>query len=130
MLNLDMVGYTGGHDAASPKIAVQGDNYIDKDLTAFTKKLVGTYAQAEAGDMACNYRCSDHASAHEYGFPSAMIGESSYMRGQDGVANGYPWIHSAHDTMDHVDFDYMFEFAKVAAAFIVELAYTNLTVLN
>lgn len=131
MLNLDMVGYSGAHDAGSPKVvAVQGDDFIDKELTAFTKKLVGTYSQAKVGDMACNYLCSDHAAAHEYGFPSAMIGESSYIRGPDGgKPKGYPWIHSENDTIDHVDFDYMLEFAKVAAAFIVELAYTNLTAL-
>ncbi|KAF3767549.1 Zn-dependent exopeptidase [Cryphonectria parasitica EP155] len=129
MLNLDMVGYRGDRDEELPTIAVQGD-HIDENLKAFTKKLIGTYPNATAGDMACGYPCSDHASAFKYGFPSAMIGESAYINSQAGRPNGYPWIHSANDTIDHIDFEYMLEFAKVAAGFIVELAYTNFSTLG
>lgn len=125
MLNLDMVGYSGGHEVESPKIAVQTDQFVDMDLTAYVKKLVNQYTNAEAGGMRCGYPCSDHSSAHNFGFPSAMIGESSYMQGGHGRPNGYPYIHSADDTIDHLDFDYMLEFAKVTAAFIVDLAYTD-----
>lgn len=122
MLNLDMVGYSGGHKAGSPIIAVQTDEFVNKDLSGFTKKLIRKYSKAEVGKAVCGYACSDHASAHAAGFPSAMIGESSYIKG----APGHPSIHSANDTIDHIDFDYMLEFAKVTAAFIAELAYANL----
>lgn len=125
MLNLDMVGYSGGHEADSPMIAVQTDEFVDKDLTAFVRDVIHGYSKAKPGDAACNYACSDHASAHRAGFPSAMIGESSYLKGEDGRPNGNPSIHSANDTMDHIDFDYMLEFAKVAASFISLLAYTD-----
>lgn len=54
-----------------------------------------------------------------------MIGESSYIKGTPLHPNEYPYIHSANDTIDHIDFDYMLEFAKVATAFIMELAYTD-----
>lgn len=125
MLNLDMVGYSGGHTPGSPKIAVQSDEFIDQPLTAFVKKLIKQYSKAEAGDAECGYACSDHASAHRAGYPSAMIGESSYIKGTPLRPNLYPYIHSANDTIDHIDFDYMLEFAKVATAFIMELAYTD-----
>lgn len=127
MLNLDMVGYSGGHEPGSPKIALMQD-FVDKNLTDFVQNLVETYSNAEPGYTSCGYACSDHASAHAYGFPSAMIGESSYIKGKPGdKPNSYPFIHSENDTIDHIDFDYMAEFAKVAAAFVVELGYHNFT---
>lgn len=121
MLNLDMVGYSGGHEAEFPIIAVQTDEFVDEGLTTFTRELIEEYTEAEPSDAKCGYACSDHASAHGYGYPSAMIGESSYVKGK----NDYPFIHTANDTIDHVDFDYMLEFAKVTAAFVVELAYAD-----
>lgn len=54
-----------------------------------------------------------------------MIGESSYLQGNSGRPNGNPHIHSANDTIETLNFDYMLEFAKVAAAYVVELAYTD-----
>lgn len=125
MLNLDMVGYSGGHTPGSPTIAVQSDEFIDQPLTAFVKKLIKQYSKAEAGDTKCKYACSDHASAHKAGYPSAMIGESAYMSGMLQRPNSNPYYHSEHDTIAHIDFDYMLEFAKIAAAFVVELAYTD-----
>lgn len=149
MLNLDMVGYSGGHAPGFPKIALQ-EGYVDKSLTAFTAKLIEKvsfsplrgprswsltleimqYSQAQVGMASCGYPCSDHASAHMYGFPSAMIGESSYLAGNGNIPNGNPNIHSDTDTIETIDRDYMLEFAKVTAAFIVELAYTNFTTLE
>lgn len=59
-----------------------------------------------------------------------MIGESSYLTGKGGAPSGNPNIHSENDTIETLDFDYMLEFAKVAAAFVTELAYTNFTELE
>lgn len=148
MLNLDMVGYAGGHEPGAPKIALQ-EGFADKDLTAFVAKLVETvstlflressgdpiltpaqYTDAEPGFTSCAYACSDHASANQSGFPAAMMGESSYLKGKGSAPNGNPYIHSENDTIETLDFDYMLEFAKVAAAFVVELAYTNFTELE
>lgn len=57
-----------------------------------------------------------------------MMGESSYLTGKTGVPNGNPYIHTENDTIQSLDFDYMLEFAKVAAAYVVELAYTNFSI--
>lgn len=59
-----------------------------------------------------------------------MMGESSYLAGKGIAPNGNPNIHSETDTIETLDFDYMLEFAKVAAAFAAELAYTNFTALE
>lgn len=125
MLNLDMVGYSGGHEAGSPKIAVLTDQFVDKKLTGFVRRLITKYTDATPVDVHCGYACSDHASAHKYGFPSAMIGESSYMNAMGGVVNSYPHIHTANDTIDQIDFSYMMEFARLTAAFISEMAFTD-----
>lgn len=59
-----------------------------------------------------------------------MMGESSYLAKEGIAPNGNPNIHSETDTIETLDFDYMLEFAKVAAAFVAELAYTNFTALE
>lgn len=123
MLNLDMVGFSGAHQLSSPVIAVQSDGFVDVGLTDFTKMLVHRYSKAEPGLAKCGYACSDHASASRAGYPAAMIGESSYIKGNLTDPNGYPFTHTANDTMDHIDFDYMMEFAKITLAFVLELAY-------
>ncbi|KAJ4403079.1 hypothetical protein N0V82_010709 [Gnomoniopsis sp. IMI 355080] len=120
-----MVGYSGGHEPGSPVIAVHG-NHTNANLTAFTKKVIENYSDATAGDMACLYKCSDHASAWDNGFPSAGLGESAFLED----SKMYPYIHTENDTIDHLDFDYMVEFVKVSAAFVAELAYTNFAELN
>ncbi|KAJ4390696.1 Leucine aminopeptidase 1 [Gnomoniopsis smithogilvyi] len=125
VLNLDMVGYSGGHEPGSPVIGVHA-NHTNANLTSFTKNIIETYSNAKAADIACAYRCSDHASAWDNGFPSAGIGESAFQEGREM----YPYIHTANDTIDHLDFDYMVEFAKVSAAFVAELAYTKFAELN
>lgn len=116
---------SAGHEAGSPVIVVQGNN-TNSNLTAFTKNVIEKYSNAKAGEMACSYKCSDHASAWEYGYPSAMVGESAFRN----KSEWYPYIHTANDTIDHLDFDYMVEFVKVSAGFVAELAYTNFTALN
>lgn len=108
---------------------MQGD-FVDEGLTAFMKKLIEKYPKSTAGDVRCGYACSDHASAYKYGYPAAMIGESSWINEDESVQIGYPWIHSKNDTMDHVDFEYLQDFVKVTAAFITELAYANLSMVN
>lgn len=129
MLNLDMVGYSGAHEKGSPLIALQQD-HNNKNLTMFVQKLIEKYSTAKPGNMSCGYPCSDHASAYKYGFPSAMIGESAYIKGNPLAPSGNPTIHTANDTVDHIDYDYMMEFAKVTAAFIVELGYTDFSKLE
>lgn len=64
------------------------------------------------------------------GFPAAMMGESSYLAGTTGKPNGNPNVHTENDTIETLDFDYMLEFAKVAAAYITELAYADFPALE
>lgn len=45
MLNLDMVGYAGGHEAGSPKIALQ-QGFSNKNLTDYVAKLIETVSDS------------------------------------------------------------------------------------
>lgn len=93
---------SGGHSPASPVITVHG-SHTNGNLTAFTKTIIETYSNTTAGNTACSYKCSDHASAWDNGFPSAGIGESALQQG----SKMNPYIHTENDTIDHLDFDYM-----------------------
>lgn len=125
VLNFDMVGWAQGHKPGHPKIAVHAD-HIHSNLTEFTKKVIGYYLNEETGETHCGYPCSDHASAWFHGFPSAALGESSFLKLEDINPN----IHTVNDTVDTLDVEYMLLFAKVATAWVTELAYTNFTDLN
>lgn len=125
VLNLDMVGYSAGHEVGSPAIAVHGD-YTNANLSVFAMNSIERYSDATVGITACGYKCSDHASAWDYGFPSAGLGESMFLN----ESNHYPFIHTENDTIDNLDFDYMAEFVKVSAGFVAELAYTNFSALS
>lgn len=126
VLNFDMVGWPGKKKhPRNPRIAVHG-NHVHQNLTDFTKKIIEAYSTAKPGDTSCEYKCSDHATAWENGFPSAALGESGFLDGE----TFYPYIHTPNDVIKHLDLDYILEFAKVTVGFLAELAYTNFTEVN
>lgn len=67
----------------------------------------------------CGYACSDHASAHKYGYPSSFAFESEF--GDDS-----PYIHSEKDTIDTVDFGHVLQHARLSLGFAYELAFASL----
>lgn len=90
---------------------------IDDDLQEFTKQLIDEYLSIGWDDSTgCGYGCSDHASWHEYDYPTVMPFETTF--GDDN-----PVIHSADDTVDADGFswDHSVEFAKLGLAFAIEL---------
>ncbi|KAF1955536.1 putative leucine aminopeptidase 1 [Byssothecium circinans] len=120
MLNQDMTGYTAGYRNAglSPKFGVITDN-TNAALNAFTKRVITAYTSTGYADDMCGYGCSDHASATRYNYPSAMIFESE-------MAYENPYIHTASDTIDRIDFAHVLEHARLTVGFAVELAFAAL----
>ncbi|KXN64602.1 Zn-dependent exopeptidase, partial [Conidiobolus coronatus NRRL 28638] len=108
MLQLDMAGYA---TKESRLIRIVRD-YTDPGLNKFIELIIKTYTSSSIGDDKCGYACSDHASFTEVGYRSAYIFESEFS----------PVYHSANDTIDYVDFDYLKEISKVATGFVVELS--------
>jgi leucyl aminopeptidase len=120
MLNQDMTGYTAGYTSKglSPKFGVITDN-VSASLTAFTKKVITAYTSTAYADDKCGYACSDHASANRAGFPSVMIYESE-------MAYENPYIHTAQDTIDRIDFAHALEHARLVVGWVVELGFASL----
>ncbi|KAF1970454.1 transferrin receptor [Bimuria novae-zelandiae CBS 107.79] len=120
MLNQDMTGYTAGYTSRglTPKFGVITDN-VSASLTTFTKRVITAYTTTAYVDDRCGYACSDHASANRVGFPSAMIYESE-------MAYENPYIHTASDTLDRLDFAHMLEHARLVVGWVVELGFVTL----
>ncbi|KAI0822364.1 hypothetical protein BC628DRAFT_1534332 [Trametes gibbosa] len=114
-LELDMSAYFA--PGSKEVIALESD-YIDSGLTSFLKQLINTYSKLDwAMDPACGYACSDHASWYKQGYTTGMLYEAV-------TGNDNPNIHSTGDTTSVSGFswNHSLEFAKVALAYVYELA--------
>jgi leucyl aminopeptidase len=122
MLNQDMTGYTAGYKSHSmtPKFGLVTDN-VDAALTNFTRLVIEEYTNTQAADTECGYACSDHVSATRAGFLSAFVFE-----GEMSGVNDNPYVHSADDTVETVDFEHVMEHARMVVGWVVELAFATL----
>ncbi|KAH3956437.1 peptide hydrolase [Parastagonospora nodorum] len=122
MLNQDMTGYTAGYTSKNmtPKFGIITD-YTDPALTNFTRRVIEAYTDTETGDSVCGYGCSDHVSATRAGYPSAFVFE-----GEMRTVNDNPYVHTANDTIEKLDFAHMLEHARMVVGFVVELAFAKL----
>ncbi|TFK39865.1 aminopeptidase [Crucibulum laeve] len=114
-MELDMSGYF--KPGTTEVMALEAD-YIDASLNTFLKSLITTYSRIGwTMDTPCGYACSDHASWYKAGFPSSFPYEAV-------TGNDDPNIHSASDTTSVSGFSWAhsLEFAKIAVAFVYELA--------
>jgi bacterial leucyl aminopeptidase len=116
VLQLDMTNYHGS----------DRDIWLIKDFTnqaqnQFLGKLIDTYVDASWGYDKCGYACSDHASWHRAGVPASMPFET---RARDRNRK----IHTASDTLElsNNNADHAIKFARLAAAYAVELAKGDL----
>ncbi|KAJ9076359.1 hypothetical protein DSO57_1027069 [Entomophthora muscae] len=107
MAQFDMTG----HLSDKRQIAFVNDN-VNPELTAFLRKAVDKYLSVNHTEYTCNYECSDHAAWTEYGYPAAFPFEDKIN----------PNIHKVNDTIDFVNFENVKEFAKLAIAYLVEIA--------
>jgi len=53
-------------------------DYVNANLTEFTRELVETYSNLPWVDTACGYGCSDHASWHKMGYRATMPAEAKF----------------------------------------------------
>lgn len=111
VVQFDMTGYRYHNE---PTMWLM-DDYVSKDLTAFTETLINTYVKQPVKHSRCGYACSDHASWTKDGFKSVMPFEAE-------MNSDNPDIHSANDTMENISLEHMTSYAKLGVAFAVELA--------
>ncbi len=111
-VQFDMTGYENPRD---PKTMWLMTDYVNKDLTAYMQTLITTYVKQPVKLSRCGYACSDHASWTQKGYVAAMPFETEMN--QDN-----PNIHTSTDQVQHLNFNHMRDYAKLATAYAVELA--------
>lgn len=113
VMQLDMTLYKGTSD----KDIVMMTDFTNAAQNEFIGKLIDEYVKVPWGYSKCGYGCSDHASWTGAGFPASMPHEAN-------MEDGNKKIHTANDTMQTAggDAKHAFKFAKLATAFLVELA--------
>ncbi|MCL1077157.1 M20/M25/M40 family metallo-hydrolase [Parashewanella spongiae] len=115
-LQMDMTNYRG-----SDKDYVFMTDYTDTGLTHFLETLSDTYlSDLTYGEDRCGYACSDHASWHKIGVPSAMPSEAKMRE-----INRY--IHSSNDTLEHSDTTgiHALNISKLALTYAVEMGFID-----
>lgn len=111
-IQFDMTGYRANPE--DPTMWVFRD-YTNPNLNQFVAQLIETYIHVPVDYSTCGYGCSDHASWHAIGVPSAFPCESNFE-------DHNPYIHSSSDTIELLNLEHMTNFTKLALAFAIELA--------
>jgi leucyl aminopeptidase len=110
VLQLDMTMYPGTERA----ITFVTD-HVSADLTRFSIQLVEHYVKAPWRETQCGYACSDHASWSKLGYPAAFPFEASFNGSNQA-------IHTERDLIGLLDMEHGLHFAKLGAAFAIEMA--------
>lgn len=113
VMQLDMTLRKGTVD----KDIVMMSDYTNAAQNEFIGRLIDEYVKVPWGYSRCGYGCSDHASWTANGFPASIPFEST----MDDINRQ---IHTARDTLESAggDAKHAAKFAKLATAFVVELA--------
>jgi bacterial leucyl aminopeptidase len=117
VLQLDMTNFKG----SSADMALLTD-FTNAPQNQFLERLIDTYVGASRTTTRCGYGCSDHASWHNAGYPASMPFEAVF-----GQHNRQ--IHTARDTLTRSfgTANHALKFARLAAAYVAELAKGDLT---
>lgn len=113
VMQLDMTLNKGTVD----KDIVLMSDYTNQAQNEFIGRLVDEYVKVPWGYSRCGYGCSDHASWTANGYPASIPFESTMNESNKK-------IHTAQDTLESSggDAKHAAKFAKLATAFVVELA--------
>lgn len=113
VMQLDMTLRKGTVD----KDIVMMADFTNTAQNEFLGRLIDEYVKVPWGYSRCGYGCSDHASWTANGFPASIPFEST----MEDINKS---IHTAKDTLESAggDAKHAAKFAKLATAFVVELA--------
>ena len=115
VLQLDMTNYKGSGHA---DIAIISDvNHTDLQQNLYLRSLIDTYVGVPWIETTCGYACSDHHSWRAAGYRASFPFESQF--GFHNLA-----IHTPNDTLltSGGNADHSLKFAKLAAAYLAEMA--------
>ncbi|MBZ4415659.1 M20/M25/M40 family metallo-hydrolase [Myxococcus sp. RHSTA-1-4] len=123
VLQLDMTNYQG----STIDVAMMTD-YTNAAQNSFITNLISTYFNTDPNKITwsnstCGYACSDHASWTNAGFAASIPFESL-------MSQYNPSIHTVNDTLarSNNNANHALKFAKVAAAYVAELAKGSVNV--
>jgi leucyl aminopeptidase len=105
MMQLDMTGY---HPRKTQIALIRQSS--SSSLNAYVKMLASEYTKAQAIEKNLFGGTSDHASWNRAGYPACFPFE----------VDSNPYIHTARDTIDRLDFNFGKEYVKLAIAFAIE----------
>lgn len=113
VMQLDMTLNKGTAD----KDIVMMSDFTNGAQNEFLGRLIDEYVKVKWGYSRCGYGCSDHASWTAAGYPASIPFEST-------MEDINKKIHTANDTLQTAggDAKHAAKFAKLATAFVVELA--------
>lgn len=113
VMQLDMTLRKGTVD----KDIVMMSDFTNTAQNEFIGRLIDEYVKVPWGYSRCGYGCSDHASWTANGFPASIPFEST----MEDINRS---IHTSRDTLESAggDAKHAAKFAKLATAFVVELA--------
>jgi len=113
VMQLDMTLRKG---TANKDIVMMAD-YTNNAQNEFIGRLIDEYVKVPWGYSRCGYGCSDHASWTANGFPASIPFEST----MEDINRS---IHTSNDTLESAggNASHAAKFAKLATAFVVELA--------
>lgn len=113
VMQLDMTLRKG---TANKDIVMMSD-YTNQAQNEFLGRLIDEYVKVPWGYSRCGYGCSDHASWTANGYPASIPFEST-------MEDINRKIHTAQDTLESAggDASHAVKFAKLATAFVVEMA--------
>jgi leucyl aminopeptidase len=72
-----------------------------------------TYVESQ-----CGYACSDHGSATRNGFPASFVFEAAFEYRN-------PHIHTANDTMEHIDSAHVLQHGQLILGYLYELGFSK-----
>ncbi|RYO52690.1 Leucine aminopeptidase 1 [Alternaria tenuissima] len=119
MLQQDMVGYTKATlDAGKPESFGLITDFTDPALNEYITRVIKEYTDITYVNSTCGYACSDHGSAMRSGFPASFVFESAFEYRN-------PYIHTANDTMEHMDPDHVIQHGQLVLGYIYELGFSK-----
>ena len=126
VLQLDMTNYRGTPNADIVFI----NDWTNAAQNAFLRELADAYIDVPTSyaprlSTLCGYACSDHASWTNRGFAASFPFESTFSQSN-------PFIHTTNDTIAQSgnQAQHSLPFARLAAAYMAELAKGGFTALN
>jgi leucyl aminopeptidase len=116
VLHIDMDAYSV-NTTKKEQLGIVRD-FTDPLLSVFLEKLIETYLQIPFVDTKCNYACSDHASWTRNGYPAILPFEGTFDMHS-------PFIHTENDTIEHVNWGHVHQFAQLLLGFIGEMSWSS-----